>query len=1244
MKTTENTCPIGAVQSAVISGQSVWLAYESGRQAKLTFYKEHVFRLYIDNDGVFAPHPVPREPDHDTLILCNELPYYEQAYGEIRPTLEESNACYVISTAAIKLCIEKANGQMVLKKANEDIIWQETEPISITETAAIQTLLTGENEYFYGGGHQNGRFSHKNKTINIKNESNWVDGGVASPSPFYLSSNGYGVMRHTWQDGVYRFQEHATFLHEEDRFDAFYFIGDSITEVLNEYTELTGKPVFLPKYAYYLGHADCFNRDSTDNEDGSTRLESLMADAAGMVDSYVANDMPFGWFLPNDGYGCGYGQTDSFEGDLQNLEEFVAYANKHYVKTGLWTQSEILPKDAAHPQKGERDITKEVGIAGTTAVKTDAAWVGNGYSMALKAVRQSFEGIEHNSDYRAFVVSLNGWAGTQRYASIWTGDETGGLWEYIRFQIPTYLGAGLSGQPNVGSDMDGIYGGKEPNINTRDFQWKAFTPILIDMDGWGTSVKVPWEFGEPYTSINRMYLKLKSQLLAYSYSIAWQSHQTAVPMVRPMLIEYPMDSYTYGTETRYQFMWGPSLLVAPVYNKKENDSQLRGDIYLPDENQVWIDYFSGERYQGGAVYHNYPIPLWKTPVFVKSGAIIPMSPVNNSPFLLDGTEDRFFDLYPDGDTCFTLYDDDGYSKEFKEHHKYTITELKSSCHNQQFHFEIAPADGAFDGMCKVRGTQLIINVTDRPIEVSLSIGNHQVLLKEASDYASCLTSENCCYYAEALDWNQYATEGSSFADEKLPSGSKLIIRTSAYDITTTSLVLDVKLAASEKITIEEQALHIPEGLAEDELLTSDSCAAIRWEEVPDADFYEVIKNGVIHTNIKSNCFEDNHVEAAQTCKYQVRSRTAGKTSAWSNEIAVTTKEDHYKDVPAHINASYTGEAHPYYMPECAMDHNDATFFTSRAGAAGQDIILDMELVYDIESFHYTPKEAKERGTILDMDILGSIDGLIYKPIKEHCTFTFAPEEIGYLTEKIVEFQSTEKIRYLKLHIHESIDDFVAAHALYPYKVPETNGQPAGDYNNDGLIDEGDLTFLQNYAGICQTDNVWSHVSNADVNFNGMIDAYDLVFLTSQLEGGIKTTEEGVDGQLICSASKSSIKAGEQVILTLEGKNLKNINAFSAELTLDTELFTLSNCESGACRISSAIAEPAEAASNMINFSARREEKGKTRLFMAFANKGEKKRLSGDCVLAQVQLKALKDVTFDPILTNCLLVGSDFSFQ
>lgn len=150
----------------------------------------------------------------------------------------------------------------------------------------------------------------------------------------------------------------------------------------------------------------------------------------------------------------------------------------------------------------------------------------------------------YGNDARPFIISLDGWAGTQRYAGIWSGDQTGGVWEYIRFHIPTYIGSGLSGQPNICSDMDGIFGGKNETVNIRDFQWKTFTPMQLNMDGWGANEKYPHALGEPATSINRMYLKLKSELIPYTYSFAKEAVD-GMPLIRAMFLDYP-NTYTYG--------------------------------------------------------------------------------------------------------------------------------------------------------------------------------------------------------------------------------------------------------------------------------------------------------------------------------------------------------------------------------------------------------------------------------------------------------------------------------------------------------------------------------------------------------------------------------------------------------------------------------------------------------------------------------------------------------------------------
>ena len=357
------------------------------------------------------------------------------------------------------------------------------------------------------------------------------------------------------------------------------------------------------------------------------------------------------------------------------------------------------------------------------------------------------------------------------------------------------------GNPNVGSDLDGIYGSGNI-ISTRDFQWKSFTPIEINMDGWTTGAeKNPWYHGEPYASINRMYLKMKTAFMPYNYTYAKQAHDTGVPMIRALVLEYPEDPFTWGNQTQYEYMWGENLLVAPVYQDTqmdENGNDVRNNIYLPDKDQIWIDYFTGEQYQGGQVINNFDAPLWKLPLFVKNGAILPKDVENNSQLFLNGDEDRVFEVYPAGTTTFDLYDDDGMSQDYKEGLG-TMTHITSEApeagEKGDAVITVGKMSGTFEGMKSERGTQFIVNVSEKPETVTATIGGEEVTLKEVSSEAEFNEGTNVYYYNEAPDLNHYASEGSPFADQKIITTPKVMVKLAKTDITAN----EVKLTVEKKL-------------------------------------------------------------------------------------------------------------------------------------------------------------------------------------------------------------------------------------------------------------------------------------------------------------------------------------------------------------------------------------------------------------------------------------------------------------
>ncbi|GAA6525129.1 RICIN domain-containing protein [Intrasporangium sp. DVR] len=581
-----------------------------------------LLRVQLAPDGTFtdpandAPAD-PNAPDADIVVKTD--------YAGADSTFEETASSYVISTDDARLTITKSPITLHLARADGTRLWDESAPLSWTDSGTTQTLAQGATEQFFGGGMQNGRFSHRGSTITVSRDYNWNDGGNPNASPFYLSSNGYGVLRNTFAPGKYDFRAPVRTTHSEQRFDAFYFVGDA-KQVINGLTELTGRPIALPMYALELGDADCYLHNANRGE------RETLRDSTAIAKGYKDNGLPLGWMLVNDGYGCGY----------EDLAETGDVLNDHGAELGLWTESDLTNQEA------------EVA-AGVRVRKTDVAWVGPGYRFALDACEKARDGIEQNSTDRATVVTVEGWAGTQRCGIPWSGDQSG-TWDYIRWQIPTYAGSTMSGQHVTTGDVDGIFGGSAKTY-VRDLQWKMMLPMTYAMSGWAANDKQPYRYGEPFTSINRKYMLLHERLLPYFYTHTMNATKDGVGATRPLYLEYPEDPNTWGDAVKYQFLAGEDFLVAPVYS----DTSVRDDIYLP--KGTWVDYWTGRLYTGGQTIDGYKAPLDTLPLFVRAGAIVPMFPEGT----MDWAEGKRagqldLDIYPSGTSTFTTYEDDGRSQ------------------------------------------------------------------------------------------------------------------------------------------------------------------------------------------------------------------------------------------------------------------------------------------------------------------------------------------------------------------------------------------------------------------------------------------------------------------------------------------------------------------------------------------------------------------------------------------------------
>lgn len=1226
----QNKAVVGAQK---INPTTVEVLLDGNQRMSFDFYGDNIFRLFQDKSGGILRKP---EAKPDAQILVDNP---RKAVSQLE--VSDANGIVSITTAKIIIQLDKNTGLLkVINKQTGVKVVEEVKPIQFEKGKTTLTLKENANEYFYGGGVQNGRFSHKGKTIEIENQNSWTDGGVASPNPYYWSTNGYAVMFHTFQKGRYAFGSEEKGLvqlfHTTDYLDVFFMVNDGAVALLNDFYQLTGNPVLLPKFGFYEGHLNAYNRDywkedetgilfedgkrykESQKDNGGTKeslngeLNNYQFSARAVIDRYKNADMPLGWILPNDGYGAGYGQTETLDGNIQNLKELGDYARQNGVEIGLWTQSALHPKPEISALL-QRDIVKEVRDAGVRVLKTDVAWVGPGYSFGLNGISDVAEMMTYyGNNARPFIISLDGWAGSQRYAGIWSGDQTGGLWEYIRFHIPTYIGSGLSGQPNITSDMDGIFGGKNQIINMRDFQWKTWSPMELNMDGWGSNPKYPQALGEPATGINRYYLKLKSALIPYTYSIAKEA-VNGLPMIRAMFLEYP-NEYTLGKATQYQYLYGPNFLVAPIYQATKSDTlgnDIRNGIYLPEGQ--WIDYFTGEKYNGNVILNNFDAPIWKQPVFVKNGAIIPMTNQNNNVSEIK-KDARIYDVYPYGYSKFTEYDDDGVSEAYKAGAGAT-TLIESNVNKNTATITIHPAQGTFNGFVKEKTTEFWLHVTAKPKKITASIGGKTIKLTEVSSLDAVQNGTNVFAYD--------ATPAVSNANS-VGHNIQLIVKLAKADITEKTVVtIDGFVYEPAGTLAKTGALTAPKNAKLTEENTAAYTLTPSWDAVSNADFYEVELNNLLYTTIKDTELQFENLDVETTYDFKLRAVNADGYSDWT-AFTGKTKADPLEFAIKGITGISDIKNQGGHALRYLFDFDESNQWHTKYDTTytAFDIVMDLHTINQLDKIEYLGRQGSGNGTILKGSFATSNDNQTWT---DAGTFEWQRND----DVKVFTFAERPTAKYVKLSVTQSVGNFGSGRELYVFKVPGTESYLPGDINSDRLVDENDFTSYINYTGLKYGDSDFEgYIDKGDINNNERIDAYDISVVAIKLENrASRRAGEKLSGSLELITPKKAYNADEIIEITVRGKGLKSVNALGFALPYNQQDYEFIGIE------------PLNV-QQMVNLTNDRlHTDGSKVLYPTFVNKGQKPYLEGSSDLFVLKFKAKRKLTFDLKLQDGLLVDN-----
>ncbi|MBA3848939.1 MAG: alpha-glucosidase [Opitutus sp.] len=572
----------------------------------------------------------------------------------------------------------------------------------------------GFDEHFYGLGEKAARLDKRRGKFTMWNSDTpgYVEGTdpIYQSIPLYLGLE-HGVAYGLFYDNAWRStfefghltQESANYTADGGELDYYFIAGPALKKVVSRYTELTGRMPLPPlwslghqqsRYSYYpdklvehiadkyrahdlpldVIHLDIhymdgyrvFTWDKTRFPDPAGLARSLSAKGVRLitiVDPGVKFQPEGGYPVYDEGAEKDYylRQTDGtvYVGEVwPGKSVFVDYTKEearrwwgdwHRTLTdagiaGIWTDMNE-PADFLDPTGKRHEHIRFDDLGQRTPYN------GMRNTFALNMARATYEGLQRlQPDRRPFVITRAGYAGIQRYAVKWTGDNNA-TFASLSLNVPMFASLGLSGQPFIGADIPGFIGRGDGELLARSYQIAAFSPFFRNHTAIDSYDKEPWRFGAYYEGIARKFIKLRYQLLPFLYTTMEEAHRTGVPLFRPLVLNFQEDENTATIDD--QFMVGDALLAAPVTRAAQRERE----VYLPAGN--WFDFWTGAPVEGGRT-HVVPAPLDHLPLYVRAGSIIPstvaMSHTGEKPW-----DPLRFDIYPDASGAATgsLYEDDG---------------------------------------------------------------------------------------------------------------------------------------------------------------------------------------------------------------------------------------------------------------------------------------------------------------------------------------------------------------------------------------------------------------------------------------------------------------------------------------------------------------------------------------------------------------------------------------------------------
>ncbi len=759
----ENVKP-GACYSYKTQGNKVIFNCENNICVEVENIGSGILKIWYDTDDFKRNNEsfsVIKEADKNiTINISEQSGSYEIYTGDLIMRIEKSPFQIRIYDKYQKLLMEDFQDMGFVADS--------------TQMASYKTLTPGER--IYGLGEKNGPLNRVGSQFRMWNSDKpcytTSEDPLYKSIPFFMSSSGYGIFFDNTYKTKYDFGVEAnnsySFSAPGGEMEYYFIYGPTYKQIVSRYTELTGQPIMPPAWA--LGFAQC--RGLLTNEQLTREIAKGYRDRQIPCD-IIYQDIGWTQYLQDFAWRDGnYENPEKMLADLEaegfkvivSQDPVISQANKSqwheadslaYFTTDVRTgKTYDMPwpwggncgvVDFTNPKVADwwgnyQQKVLDDGVRGFWTDMGEPAWsneesldrlnmkhylgmhneIHNVYGLTWdKVVTEQFE--KHNPNTRIFQMTRAAFAGMQRYTFGWSGDSGNGNdvtdgWKQMAAQLPIALSAGMCGIPFWATDISGYCGDitdydAMSELYVRWLQFGAFNP-LSRIHHEGNNAVEPWLFGEEAERIAKKTIELKYRLFPYIYTYAREAHDTGLPLMRALILEYPDDPEVSNLSS--EFMFGEELLVAPVLE----EGAAYKKVYLPEGE--WFDFSNPKNTFAGNQWINYPVELETIPVFVKKGAIIPQMPIlqfigqkADYPLLIS--------VFPAGinkKAKFEVYEDDGATNNYKSD---IFVKRKVQCLTKRTGLEISYNEVASNGfVTQNRNLVYQVHMVKKPASVLLS--------------------------------------------------------------------------------------------------------------------------------------------------------------------------------------------------------------------------------------------------------------------------------------------------------------------------------------------------------------------------------------------------------------------------------------------------------------------------------------------------------------------------------------------